>query len=335
MQNIFNTDFRPAGGPKVKIAFVSGLHDGWAGKWGRSSVFNQFYREEWGYNSSEHSWMLLDELGTKRTWDDVANYGDNDTSGAPAYGQYDIIPIEAPVDVLSGYDYLIFLGWNTMTEENMAKLTEYVRRGGHLLMTVAHLNTSDVRGGKFKSVSGESIEALFGCRFTGEYRKTNAGVNFKYNSLDEKVLYPTYNAGGCDPLYSAGYTEYMRFGTTNGKAIAFSSESYQEKNSNLPVLIENKVGKGVATLITSTSYPGDRAIYLFYRAVVREMISASARNCDIKVIGSDRLRYSVYEGDKVYLLNTDYDLPIKVKIIYDGKEQMIELEALELKSVQL
>ncbi|MBE6964655.1 MAG: hypothetical protein E7441_01315 [Ruminococcaceae bacterium] len=335
MQDILNTDCRPADGPKVKVAFVSGLHDGWAGKWGRSSVFNQFYREEWGYNSAEHSWMMLDELGTKRTWDDVANYGDNDTSGAPAYGQYDIIPIEASVDVLSAYDYLIFLGWNTMTEENMEKLTEYVRRGGHLLMTAAHLNTSDVRGGKFKCVSGESVEALFGCRFTGEYRKTNGGVNFKYNSLDEKVLYPTYNTGGCDPLFSAGYTEYMRFGTTTGKAIAFESNGFQARNSDLPVLIENKVGEGVATLITSTSYPGDRAIYLFYRAVVREMISASARNCDIKVIGSDRLRYSVYEGNKVYLLNTDYDLPIEVKIIYAGKEQTVRLQSLELKSIEL
>ena len=65
------------------------------------------------------------------------------------------------------------------------------------------------------------------------------------------------------------------------------------------------------------------------------MISASARNCDIKVFSSDRLRYSVYDSDKVYLLNTDYDMPITVKIIKGDKEQIITLNSLELKSVVL
>ena len=335
MKEFFKKDERPCGGPKARVAFVSGLHDGWAGKWGRSSLYNQFFRDEFGYNEAEHSWMLLDELQTKRPWDDVANYGDNDTSGAPAYGQYDIVPVEASVDVLSRYDYLIFMGWNSMTEENMAKLTEYVRRGGHLLMTAAHLNMQTERDGKYKFPSGESIEELFGCRFIGETRHTNDGVNFKYNSLDERVLYPTYISGGCDPMYSAGYADFFRFGTTSGKAIAFSSDSYRERMSDLPFVIENKVGDGVATLITTKNYPGNPAIKLLYRAVVREMISASARNCDIKVVGSDRLRYSVYEGNKMYLLNTDYDLPIEVKITYAGKEQTVRLESLELKALQL
>lgn len=51
--------------------------------------------------------------------------------------------------------------------------------------------------------------------------------------------------------------------------------------------------------------------------------------------GSDRVRYSVYEGGKLYLLNTDYDMPITVKVISGGKEQTVTLESLELKVLQI
>ena len=65
------------------------------------------------------------------------------------------------------------------------------------------------------------------------------------------------------------------------------------------------------------------------------MITASARKADIQVLGSDRLRWSVYEGDKVYLLNTDYDMTIKVKTIKNGKEKTVILKPLEMKTVKL
>ena len=66
-----------------------------------------------------------------------------------------------------------------------------------------------------------------------------------------------------------------------------------------------------------------------------QLVSSSARECDIKVIASEKLRYTVYEGNKIYLLNTDYDLPITVKIIYGDKEELITLESLEMKTVTL
>ena len=97
--------------------------------------------------------------------------------------------------------------------------------------------------------------------------------------------------------------------------------------------MENKLGAGTATLITSVMYPGNNAVYPLYRAMVREFVSASARNADIKVVGSDRVRYAVYEGGKIYLLNTDYDVPAVVKVISKGEEKTIILEPLELKVI--
>ena len=328
-------DRRPKGGPKVKVAFVSGLHDGWAGKWGRSCLWNQFYREEWGYSDAEYSWSLLEELHAKRAWSDVDNYGEYDFSGAPAYGQYDIVPIEADVEKLKQYDYLIFLGWNTMTEEIMDKLTAYVENGGHLVMSAAHLNTQTKRNGEYRMIDDLKVEQLFGCRFMGEIRRTVDGVNFKKESMDTRVLYPVAADGGCDPMYTAGYANYARFATTDGKTVAYASDSFADRYSDLPMVIENKLGTGVATLVTHTCYPGNQSVVRLYWTVVREILSASARNCEIKVIATDRIRYAVYEGNKIYLLNTDYDLPASAKVICNGKEQTINLDAMELKAIQL
>lgn len=334
MNEYIKRDFRPKGGPKVKVAFVSGLHDAWGG-WGGSSVWGQFFREEWGHNEAEYSWRLLDEIGVRRTWADVSNYGDYDLSALPAYGMYDIIPIEADVDALCKYDYLIFLGWNTMTDENMDKLTEYVSRGGHLLMTCAHLNTQTARDGKFEFVSHEKIEKLFGCRFMGEIRKTNYGHKFRKGNVNADVLYPSTESLLCDPLYSAGYVEYARFGICGGREIAFLGDSFPNRISDLPTVIENQIGEGTATLVTSINYPGHPALFPLYRSIAREFVTASARTCDIKVVGSERVRWSVYEGNKIYLLNTDYDMPVTVKVISGEKEQMVTLESLELRAMEV
>ena len=330
-------DVRPLGGPKVKLGIVFGLHDGWTG-FCQSSVWNQFGREEWGHGEAEFSYRLLDELGTKRKWGDNSNYGDYDLSSSPAYGQYDLVPIESDVEHLCRYDYLIMLGYNTMTDENMDKLTEYARRGGRLLLSGAHLNYSVKREGEFIPPSNEKLEALCGVSFTGKLIKTNRGSKFEYDSLDPLMLYPGTKSFICDPLFSAGYTEYMDLLPKGARALAFASDAFVHGRDVEPIIntvFENKVGEGYVTLIASINYPGNPAVYPLYRAMAREFVTASARACEIKVIASEKLRYAVYEGNKIYLLNTDYDLPITVKIIYNGKEQLITLNSLELKAIEL
>lgn len=327
-------DFRPKGGPKVKFGFLFGLHDGWTG-FCQSSVWNQFYREEWGHHSAEASWRILDALGTKRKWADTENYGDYDVSSLPAYGTYDLVPIEASVDVLSRYENLVFLGWNTMTDENMDKLTEYVRRGGKLLLSGAHLNYSAKRVGEYIPPSNEKLEALCGCRYSGEDIRSNFGTKFEFESLDKTRLYPGTRSFFCDPIYSAGYTDFMKLELVGARAVGTASDSFWSDPPLFETVIENKVGDGVVTFVTSKDYPGALALYPLYNALLREAVSSSARECDIKVIASEKLRYTVYEGNKIYLLNTDYDLPITVKIIYGDKEELITLESLEMKTVTL
>jgi hypothetical protein len=328
------SDFRPKGGPKVKFGFLFGLHDGWTG-FCQSSVWNQFYREEWGHGSAEYSWRILDTIGTKRKWGDTENYGESDLSSMPAYGTYDIVPIEADVSILSKYDYLVFLGWNTMTDENMDKLTEYVKGGGRLLLSGAHLNYSVKREGEYIPPSEEKLRKLCGIRYTGEDISSNCGSKFNFEALDKRHLFPGTKTFFCDPIYSAGYTDYMKIELDGAVATASASDSFYTDPCLFETVIENKVGDGFVTLVLSKDYPGAPALTPLYSALVREMVSASARECDIKVIASEKLRYTVYEGNKIYLLNTDYDLPITVKIIYGDKEELITLESLEMKTVTL
>ncbi len=131
-------DTRPKGGPKVKVAFVQGNLDAW-GSWGGSSLWNQFDKEEWGHNTPEYAWRILEELGTKRNWYDIANFGDNDLSSAPANGMYDVIPAESSFEAMSKYDYLIFVGWNTMREDIYSNLEKYVSNGGTLFRHAPNL----------------------------------------------------------------------------------------------------------------------------------------------------------------------------------------------------
>ena len=101
------------------------------------------------------------------------------------------------------------------------------------------------------------------------------------------------------------------------------------------MVIENRLGEGVATLVTHTCYPGNQTVYPLYYTMVRELLTASARSCPVQVVGSERIRWSYYEGGKLYLLNTDYDVPVTAKVITEGKEQTVTLESLELKALQL
>ena len=325
-------DVRPKGGPKAQVAFVYGKYDGFGG-WGGSTIWNQFGREEWQHGEAEHSWRLLDEIGTKRTWNDLANFGEHDLSAYPAYGTYDIIPVEADIETLSKYKYLIFLGWNSMTDETMDKLIAYVENGGRLLLSAAHLNCETKRGGDFILPDSKKLRKLFGAEFTGKTYKSNFGVKFTYRALDESAVYPGTKNFIVDPLYSAGGVEYAEIVPCGCSVTGRLADTFLNVERNLPVVIENRIGRGVATLAASVNYPGHPAFLPLYRALMREFITMSARECEIKAIGNDRLRWSVYEGGKIYLLNTDYDMPITVKVIRSGKEEDISLAPLELKCI--
>lgn len=322
-------DARPAGGPKVKVAFVQGNLDGYSPWRAGSSLWNCFNNRDFGYSAPEFMWRIFDDIHVKRNWGDTHNYGEIDLSGAPAYGTYDIVNARAGYAAFSKYACLIFTGWNSMTEELYADLKKYVENGGRLFMTAAHLNTSTRRDGEMILINGGDVSDLFGCRLSAEEKLCiNHGYKF-VESIVPDLLYPADLY--FDPLFSEGYVNYAKTELTTAAATGKLSQNFEEPDvAGMPAwLTENKLGKGYAILMTSIDYPSGSG-FTAYKTVVREILTATHRNCDIKVYGGDRLRFSVYEGNKVYLLNTDFNCRTEATIDYGTEKKIFLLEPCQL-----
>lgn len=330
------TDRRPSGGPKVKVGFVHGNLDAWNGGWGGSSQWSQFSGEQWGSSTAEWSWRIVNDLEKKSKWWERDNYGSCDVSAQPAYGSYDIIPAEAPAEVLRQYDCLIYAGWNTMTEEQLQKLEDYVNNGGTLLMAAAHLNTSSVRGGPYEPVRNGDLSRLFGCTLLPGCERSNLGIKFNEESHVPGLLYPYAPGRTCDPIYANGYVSYAKVAPRDCCVMAALEDSFLNTgHPGTPVVLEHNLGKGHAILLTSLDYPGSGAVYPLYRCIVRALCNASANAASVQVLSSDALRYSVWEDGTIYLLNTDFDIPIHVEIrSISGEPITLTLQPLELKKIR-
>lgn len=325
-------DFRPKGGPKVKVAFVQGNLDGYSAWRAGSSLWNRFDDPDFSYSEPEFVWRIFDDLRAKRGWCDIHNFGQEDLSGAPAYGMYDIVPAWASIDVLSRYDYLIFTGWNTMTEEIYANLKQYVQNGGRLFMKAAQLNASIKRNGEIQLIHDGKVEDLFGCNLDAARAfESNDGIKFT-TSIVPEYQYPA--SKNFDPLMSEGTVRFAHTDVTTGVPTGGLSHAFTDVDEMPPYVVENRCGEGYAVLMTTLDYPGGAA-YPVYRTIVREILTASHRQADVKIYGGDKLRFAVYEGNKVYLLNTDFDCRTDAVIEYAGKKTQVLLEPMELKSIQL
>lgn len=325
-------DARPKGGPKVKVAFVRGNLDGFSHRHSGGALWRGHMQPEYGYDAPEFTWRIVEAMKNKRAWCDIHNYGEVDLSGAPAYGTFDIIPATAGVEAFSKYEYLIFAGWNTMTEEIYENLKAFVEQGGRLFMTAAHLNTNDQRNGEISLIRNGDVSDLFGCKLDAEnVLRTDSGSRFS-ESIVPEFMYLADRV--MDPYFAEGYIDYAKVELTTGQESArmVTTIRYVEPET-LPIsLVENKCGDGYAVLMPNLEYPSG-AGFAMYQALVREIMTASHRKADIKVYGSDRLRFTVYENGKVYLQNTDYDNKIFATIDYGTHKVEIMLEPCEMKAV--
>ena len=336
----FNNTPRLPYGPYAKVAFVFGEDDGYADFLG-GSTWCQFGREEWGKGDRERSWRILSEVYRSTPWHEQENFAADglDLSGAPAYGTYDVIPAASPLHVMKGYDYLIFVGHNTMSEELYTKLCDYVRGGGVLFAGVAHLATDSRRSGEHEYVRGGDFTDLFGVKLVGKTRE-NHGVKFYRDSIVENVKYPGTNNLECDANYPSGYADIARLELSGARAAAILADTFlPPEGETIPVLTENKVGEGSAILLSYLAYPGAPEVYPLYKIIVKALLRASHASADIKVAGSDKVRFSVFfdgEGKRqMWLLNTAFTGEDTVTVYYGGKSEVIRLSSGEVRVIEL
>ncbi len=321
--------------PLRKIALVFGNLDAYTGFMGQS-VWEQFDRPEWSMGDAERSWNITKDLHHGRSWQDVENYGEDDLSFAPAYGLYDVLPADAPARRMKMYDTLIFVGWNTMTEQILANLKEFVADGGYLFMTGAHLNTNTKRDGRFLPIRDGHLSDFLGFDL-GDIQPVNLGLKFGRDSLRKDVRFPVVPGGRADPILAGGMLRRIDAKITTAEVIAYWHDSFLSPtatptpaetngkpwtNEQHPALLENAYGSGVVAVLATADYPGAGGVYPAYRTIVRELMTASHRSCDVKVISTDKLRFSVYRGaceDMICLLNTDLTRQTHVTIQAHGK----------------
>lgn len=121
---------------KSNIAVIQGRNDAWK-SFGRSSLWSQ-KGEKWKFNQACESFDLLKVFYPENI---VNGCGPEGWFTSTPYGTIDLLPIEAPQDVLNQYKALIFLGWNSYEKDDFLRIRDFVFNGGTLLLTAAHLNT--------------------------------------------------------------------------------------------------------------------------------------------------------------------------------------------------
>ena len=331
-----NSDVRPGkSGPITKVAFVQGNLDGFG--WGNSSsLWGQYYDEKWGFAAPEFSYRILDEVYHSAEWNNGINYGDYDYSGAPGYGVYDVIPATTPLNVMKQYEWVIFCGWNTMTPEIIETLKEYVKGGGKLFITAAHARDSIDRDKKGNFAEG--LEELVGNKLSEETFRCNDGFKFvKYSTVDG-VMYPGTGKLTCDPAWSAGYTNYVKIEPTTATPVCYVTDCFlREDEYMFPVITENKYGEGNVIFMATSEYPGAPEVFPLYKIMTKAVLAASHRTSDLKVIGSDKFRFAMYEGEdiyKLYILNTDFNFENRVKVIFRGEETERVVKSLGLEIIE-
>lgn len=319
---------RPAAGPRTPIGVVHGLYDGSPGLWNRYA-WGQYHDPAWLEGPAERGWDLVDLFHRRQEWCRETVQGDEDPSGNPPCGQYDIVPVEAPLEALRQYSCLLFLGWNTMTDEIYRKLRRYVARGGRLVLWLSHLNTCPDRTAPPALYRDGDLADLFGCRVRGRLPADVRGIKCFRDSVLPSWRFPLWRVR-TDPRFLGRMTPAAEVELTTGQVISGHSDFYDitpEELARNAVLIENRLGKGVACLVALWEFPADEGVRRFTEDLLRVVLQGEQD--PLRVISHDRLRYAVYDGrtrrggtpySVVYLLNTDPDVPAIVQFrVGDGR----------------
>lgn len=318
---------RPDGGPRAPIGVVHGLHDGAPGLWNRYA-WGQYHDPAWLEGPAERGWELLERFHRREDWQRETVQGDTDVSGNPPCGQYDVVPIEAPLAVLQSYRCLLFLGWNTMTAEIYGKLTQYVAAGGHLVMWLPQLSPCTERSAPLTLFRDGDFSDLFGCRVRGRLPTDVRGIKCRRAGAIPSWRFPLWRIR-TDPRFLGNLTPAASVELTTGEVISGHSDFYDITDEELcrnAVLVENRLGRGVAYLVALWEYPAADGVLRFTHDLLRVVLQGEQD--ELSVLSHDRLRYAVYEGRAprdgspyrvVYLLNTDPDVSALVQFSRCGR----------------
>ncbi len=218
-------------------------------------------------------------------------------SGTPQ-GNIDIIPIEYGKDVYKDYRAMAFMGYNLAEDSDLKTLESYVKNGGKLLLTRAHLTDT-----------------------TNLYDIKDGNLTFGETPLCFTKGKPEF----CDSSVNGVSLKVCTNAITPDKVL-------QQTDDGLPLVCEYNLGKGTVIMFNTSAYPAHKAICKLYEKELKDLMDYAVGAEKIWVKADEKVEFTVYDTETnrhIYLLAVDwYNDPNKMrnaKLISNGFEYNVEI----------
>ena len=264
------------------MGLIHGRYDGW-------HAFGNSH--PWGWqdkklSEAERSWDLLKTIYPLSKPGAALYIHGCDTDHPVGYhtgtpmGNIDALPIESDVKLLENYGALAFMGYHCAEESDYEKLTEYVSRGGKLMLTRAHMTDT--------------------------------------TWFDDVAEYKLHQAKGHPFAFCAGEPHYVE-NHVNGASVqvcdnaAEPTEVLARTDEGLPLVCIYALGEGQVVLFNAKAYPANAAIRPLYEQQITRLMQAETEKEPIWAETGDDVGSAVYVQDDgarhVYLLAVDWYRP--------------------------
>jgi len=254
---------------------------------GRYDGFNGFARDAfWGYTGvtdtdAEKSWDLLSAFYPEGTLGDPTYCHNCPTDKALGFyastpiGNVDAIPIENSEEIAGNYKAIAFMGYNFAEERDFEYLYNYVKDGGKLLLTLAHMTK------------------------TTRYEDVLRG-NLKYS---DNIFAFTEGA--------PEICEKQRKGITVPAVVNLRAgyKTLATTDDGTPLAVSYEIGKGEVTLFAVSAYPAHPAINELYREALTEHMKNASLSEPVWAECTRGTQFALYdrgEEKDVYFLAADW-----------------------------
>jgi len=260
------------------VAFVHGRDDG-------ITFFGK--NKTWGHwgdpqTPADDSWDLLTAVYPKAVPvdsiylhpcpdDEAVGYH----TGTP-YGNLDVIPAEGKAEILHQYGALVFMGYNRYEDEDAKKFLNYVKRGGSVLLTDAHLTVTASRQNLLSGNITVKKNTLV---------MTEGEPKFVKDTVDGIEL--NVCANPLPPDKVCAYTD-----------------------SGRPLLCVYRIGNGELTVFHAKEYPAHPAIRTLYEKEIKALCQKTVVREKIWAEADDDVEFAVYRQKNgmshIYFLAVDW-----------------------------
>ncbi len=341
----------PAGQPETTVAVVKGNYDICSGEENHNMAIAGAYpvaekNPLWFEGPPEHGWTIVQEVFAPCP-PVLGEYLNKFISGTP-FGVFDIISFafdEISAEMLNAnWKTLIFAGWNTCSEKQYAILSQYVKNGGILCISLPHLSKNETRKHQSFSVeelvNGGDFSELCGVRVKGCGKRIHwiCGPEMEPNELGISIGRRYGNMG-------------IRIGDleiTDPDAEILAAEDLEFQ----PVILRRKWGRGEVYFINTWCYPGaldldngPGSVAEGHGGIFGQLCRCVAKRARGHVYITDgngesgvECRFVAYsyfpDAGTICLYNIDFDRGHAVRLHHFGYEEDIALEAGEFRFVE-